>query len=613
MSADGHFDVGTLLITNWQRRLPSGDLPMTMPTRPDDADDETDAHYGCGTTRREVCAEIAPATGSEPTFGEPLRDEVDVGGKTVTALLDTGAATTVIRMDILIEILKNNTAAKGITRLTRQEAGLAAVNGDALNVKGWILMELRAKGANKTKAVVAIIEHMNHEMVIGMNILRYERQWWYRLQSLWKKAYKSKRPALFDATVDQTITVFGETSATMAIRTPIVHTLALIDSRVEQIESGIIKSRNGRAFVQVNNKDTKEITFRVGDTIGEVWPAEIVKDVAELDNADVIAGVESWDDTARRAELKARLNIQKSELSENLKAELEKKILDEYASVFAVYENEHGRTDLVTHTIDTHESAPIKIPNRPVPIPLKEKVWTAIKELIEAEVVEESLSPWSSPVVLAKKKDGELRICVDYRRLNSVTKKDAYPLPSQDSMMFQLKGMKIFSTMDFYSGYYQIPLDSESREKTAFSVLGRLYQFTVLPMGLTTSPACFLRLMEKVLGDLVGSSLFVYMDDILVYSTSEEEHVQVLEEVFRRLKDAGLRLKPSKCAFGRKQVAFLGHLITEEGIKIDADRVAAIQAIPQPKSVTEVRSFLGMAAYVRQFISNFSKRAAPLA
>uniref|UniRef100_A0A7E4URW0 RNA-directed DNA polymerase n=1 Tax=Panagrellus redivivus TaxID=6233 RepID=A0A7E4URW0_PANRE len=166
--------------------------------------------------------------------------------------------------------------------------------------------------------------------------------------------------------------------------------------------------------------------------------------------------------------------------------------------------------------------------------------------------------------------------------------------------------------MDFQAGYYQIPLEDDAKEKTAFSMVGKLYQFTVVPMGLTTSPACFLRLMEKVMGDLVGTYLFVYMDDILAFSKTEEAHVELLREIFERLKAAGLKLKPSKCHFGRTEVPFLGHLVTRNGIKLDADRIAAIQNIPAPRTVTELRSFLGMITFVRQFIANFSKRAAAL-
>ena len=212
-----------------------------------------------------------------------------------------------------------------------------------------------------------------------------------------------------------------------------------------------------------------------------------------------------------------------------------------------------------------------------------------------------------------KKKDGTLRFCINFRKLNDVTTKDAHPLPRIDDTLEVLKGAKIFSTLDFKSGYWQVPIKEEHKNKTAFwTSSGQLYEFNRLPFGLCNAPATFSRLMDNVLSGLSWEICLYYLDDIIVFSKSWEEHLQRLRMVFLRLREANLRLGHKTCTLARTSVTFLGHLVSEEGLRLDPRLLESIWEIQPPTSVTQVRSFLGLVGYYRRFIKGFSKIAAPL-
>ena len=210
-------------------------------------------------------------------------------------------------------------------------------------------------------------------------------------------------------------------------------------------------------------------------------------------------------------------------------------------------------------------------------------------------MVQPSRSPWSSPVIRVRKKDGSHRFCVDYCHLNSVTKSENFPLPRIDDLLDQLGKARIFSTLDLASGYWQIRVHPDSREKTAFITPQGLFEFRVMPFGLTNAPAIFQRLMQQVLTNLNPAAgpnwVVVYIDDVLVFSRTLEEHLDHLQRVIIRLQEVGLKLKPAKCHFAREQVEYLGHLITRSGLKPNPKLVAAVCKFPAPHDPKTVRHF----------------------
>ncbi|KAJ0802805.1 putative nucleotidyltransferase, Ribonuclease H [Helianthus annuus] len=252
-----------------------------------------------------------------------------------------------------------------------------------------------------------------------------------------------------------------------------------------------------------------------------------------------------------------------------------------------------------------------KAPYRMAPMELKE-LKEQLQELLDLGFIRPSVSPWGAPVLFVKKKDGSMRLCIDYRELNKITIRNQYPLPRIDDLFDQLQGAQFFSKIDLRSGYHQLKVKNEDVPKTAFRTRYGHYEFLVMPFGLTNAPAVFMDLMNRVFHQFLDKFVIVFIDDILVYSKSREEHEAHLHIVLGTLRHEKLYAKFSKCDFWLSQVSFLGHVISVEGIMVDPTKVEAITKWPRPTSVTEIRSFLGLAGYYRRFVERFSVIALPL-
>jgi hypothetical protein len=235
-----------------------------------------------------------------------------------------------------------------------------------------------------------------------------------------------------------------------------------------------------------------------------------------------------------------------------------------------------------------------------------------LEELQQKGFIRPAASPWGAPVLFVKKKDGSMRLCVDYRDLNDITIKNKYPLPRIDDLFDQLRGAKYFSKIDLRSGYHQLRVRQEDISKTAFRTRYGQYEFTVMPFGLTNARAFFMTLMNKVFMEEMDRFVVVFIDDILIYSKSAEEHGQHLRVVLGKLRSNRLYAKFNKCEFWMQRVGYLGHVLTVEGVEVDPEKVKAVSEWKQPTLVTETKSFLGLAGYYRRFIEGFSKLAQPM-
>ena len=245
-------------------------------------------------------------------------------------------------------------------------------------------------------------------------------------------------------------------------------------------------------------------------------------------------------------------------------------------------------------------------------MPAEDEVKKLLQDMLKKHVITPSTSPWASPIVLVQKKDGSTRFCVDYPKVNSVTRKDTYPIPKIDETLDTLAGAKLFSTLDLRSGYWQVEVKPEHREKTAFYTSEGLFEFNVMPFGLCNAPATFQRLMDSVLAGLHRKTCLVYIDDITVVGKSFEEHLCNLQAVFERLRKAGLKLQPRKCQLLQQKVTYLGHVVSAQGIAPDAEKTRRVNQWPTPQSPKEVQQFLGLANYYRCFIKDFASLATSL-
>ena len=288
-------------------------------------------------------------------------------------------------------------------------------------------------------------------------------------------------------------------------------------------------------------------------------------------------------------------------------------LLWEYRNSFAVDTSKPGKMLNVKHSIDTGNGLPIcQAPYREPPRH-NEFIGETVQKLDKLGLIKPSNSSWASPIVLAKKKDGTLRFCVDYRKLNSVTKRDVYPLPRIEDMFDSIRGSKYFSTVDANSGFWQIAMNPDDISKTAFTTSRYgLWEWTVMPFGLTNAPATFQRNMDSILAGLKWWICLVYIDDVLVYSTSFDLHLVDLELMLSAIQQFHVTLRLDKCKFFMTEIGFLGHIISKDGIKVDPSKIKAIVELPIPFDVSSVRSFIGMCSYYRRFIKDMATIAAPL-
>ena len=319
------------------------------------------------------------------------------------------------------------------------------------------------------------------------------------------------------------------------------------------------------------------------------------------------------------------MQLQDKDISADVKQRFEE-LCEEYGQAFSKHNEDIGRTKLVQMDIDTGDNPLVS--SRPYMLPLKhyEKVQREIESLERVGVITKSMSSWASPIVVVPKKSApgeppKRRLCIDFRKVNELQQEvitagktkgqiSLHPLPKIDEMYVKLKGAKVFSTIDLRSGYHHITLGRSSRAKTAFVMPFGKYEFLMVPFGLAQAPAYFQLLMNKVLDGLHFA--MTYLDDFIIFSSNELEHLEHLEEVFCRLREADLRMKRSKCDFFKSEIHYLGHLISAEGIRPLPNKLDCIRNMPAPKDVKEIKQFLGLTGYYRKFVPRFADISRPL-
>lgn len=586
--------------------------------------------------------------------------EVTMGGVKVQCLLDTGSMVTTIT-----ESCFNNHFAN-MLKGSLQDCGwlgLKAANGLDIPYLGYLELDITIMGKSMPRRGVLVVNdsadpHMKNQKtvtpgVLGMNVIAgfYHELFEQHGPNLfeapsvqsaapgWRRALRHCQMAQAVANPSEAhkVRVQGKTPICVAAGTltlvpvtcPKVPSQKQVEFLVEPlgfdegvlpdgllISPALVFAERGVAYIPVTNVHHSDVWLTPRRVMATVQVVDLV--VKSDPQVEIRLDGDSHECTAYVSSQTANpdgnsdfdtLPLGGLNSIEQLQA---KALLLKYSSLFAKSDTDVGCTNLITHEIPLIDETPVRQPYRRIPPSQYEIVRAHIKQLLESQIIRESSSPYSSPIVLVQKKDGGIRMCVDYRQLNARTRKDAYPLPRIEESLDALTGAKWFSTLDLASGYSQVQMAEKDKAKTAFCTPFGLFEFNRMPFGLCNAPSTFQRLMERMFGDCRYQSVLLYLDDVIVFSNSVQQHLERLEEVFSRLQQQGLKIKLSKCQFFQKRVKYLGHVVSPEGVATDPDKVAAVREWKTPTNLAELRSFLGFSSYYRRFIAGFAKMAAPL-
>ena len=491
---------------------------------------------------------------------------------------------------------------------------LRAANGTSIEIAGEAVVELQLDTNFVIKSRF-LVSHYVDEIMLGLD-------WLVNNQCAWKfgsrtiniggrefsvfganPTWRIRRVVLQEETIIPPFTQQTVKARTVYARlSPQVGNWVTESTEIQpgiRVARTLVKDTANDVLLPVLNSSASEVKLTVGTPLAPLEEVELATSEGTVAKDGETAHVEPlWNAVHETVSSSERQQLQS--------------LLCKYSSVFSKGEGDLGRATAVMHRIDTGSSKPFRQTLRRQPICLQTEIDQQLRQMEEQGVIYPSQSEWASNIVVVKKKDGSLRCCVDYRQLNERTVKDAYPLPRIDDCLDTLAGSQIFSTFDLRSGYYQVAMDPKDAHKTTFVTRRGTYAFRVMPFGLCNAPATFQRLMDVTMMGLNFEICLVYLDDIIVFSKDVQTHLVRLELLFRRLQEANLKLKPSKCSLLQKSVEFLGYVVSGSGISTCSQKIETVQTWPVPTKLREVRGFLGLCGYYRRFVQNFSQVAAPL-
>ena len=571
----------------------------------------------------EALPSVAHSIAGDHSGDVPVYIKVKIGCQTHRCLLDSGCDATLIPAR-LVKIRD--------IRPTKQRC--LAANGTSIPVLGWT--SLKARIGKVSVDINGLVSEHIIDCMLGVDWLSDNNIIWdfskgqihldgeiQQLESRRRTSHWCGRVILTeDVTVPPRsqldINARAEFNEAVVNRVtsnvtsiPEQQQMSLLATDTRELKGGVLVARSllpNRADnlpVRVMNVSQDPVVLPKNTVISSL---EHVETISNQVTGQTSSPKESTEATAVIEDMMSRVD---PDVSDECRVRL-KDLLHRYSAVFSKNEWDLGWTNLVTHSIDVGDSKPIRQRMRRYPPSHLQAIDEHIDTMLKQGVVERCSSEYASNVVLAKKKNGTLRCCIDFRQLNDVTKKDAYPLPSTSQSLDSLSGCKWFSTVDLRSGYHQLSMDPADADKTAFITRRGIFRFRTMPFGLCNAVATFQRLMDLVLSGLNLDICLVYLDDVVIFSSTMEQHLERLELVFKRLLGANLKLKPSKCFLMQTKVTFLGHIVSSDGIATDPEKIKLVSDWPVPTTLKQLRGFLGLSGYYRRFVEDYAKKAAPL-
>lgn len=533
-------------------------------------------------------------------------------------LLDTGANVSLIHQSLL--------SRKDWKRMDAYEgSGVQMANGTKLRPIGTVEVLLRV-GTWKGTVVLTVLENFRYQVLIGMDIAKTRLRARFDLDEEWiqpkgksKVQLRFREGRVVNVNLLEDIVIPSRSAKLVKARidAPMDGKWGVMEPRRDlavTIGRALVdEDENGFITIPLLNTTSRDRRYKRNCYLGRLEAAEECNLLqTEEDTAPAGDEKDEWQDTETGVGQVEQMDLRTGcDLDEEGLKRL-KEFLLRHSDTFATQLRRPGLTNLPPHRIITTEDRPVR------KRAYRTSRWEAdvikheIDEMLANSVVEPSQAAWAAPVVLVRKPDGKVRFCVDYRGLNEVTTKDVYPLPLIDETLDRLGGAKFFSSLDACCGYWQIAMHEEDMDKTTFITQFGLHRFRVMPYGLVNAGATFQRAMDVMLTGLEWKCCLAYVDDIIIFSSTLDNHLRDLELVFTRLAEVGLKLKAPKCSFCQSEFKYLGFVVSKEGVKTDPAKIEAVEKFPTPKTRKQVRGWLGLTGWYRRFVKNYATIAAPL-
>ena len=545
--------------------------------------------------------------------GELMTVKVEVNGRELVALIDSGASNTLIKSCFV-----------GEGRSKYPDRSMKGIGGNPVKIVDEKCLEVKMFGMSFEWKMLVVNDDIGYDIILGYDFMKankFKVNMKRRILSVVRpdeaivKFYLNSKFQL-DKIMVERVPVYCKENVKVKLNTltkvPVEYECLRTESgesnqimfyegvnnQVESVDG--VMANDGEGFVFVE-KVSKRRCIKKGQILGYVCSM-----MESGEEEDLTEPNDEWSESKIEKEVKLG-----DQLSEGQKQEV-RLLLHKVKEALSKGDHDIGTASVEPHRMEVNQRTPIWQKPRNFSQPVNEEVERQCSELFASDILEYSDSGWSSPIVPVRKADGSLRLCVDYRMVNKVTKKEEYPMPNLTKCIYKPNMVKFFTKLDLVRGYYQVPIDKDSRKYTAFSTMQHHYQFKRLSFGLRNSAQAFQKIMQQILAPVLNHNVIIYIDDILIMSETFEQHMEIVSKVLQLLMKYRIKVKVNKCEWFQKQVVFLGHVINEDGIKKSPEYVEKVLKVERPETVKQMRKFLGLVNFQRKFVKDCSVLMKPL-